>query len=362
MIEAINIKNFRCFSEIDIIGIKPLTIISGKNNIGKSSVLEALFFMYDHSNGTPFLKMNRLRGELANRSIYNTWESVFHNMNTDVPIEIDARINGIDSKLTYTKESMALLNFSKDVDKSMQTVDYLSNMASYALKMTYEKGDYIEEADYVYVAGIDHTQMVRDASYKHNGEEVAKEPMGDMVYLSNGTVRDDAGLIDLFSTLEMNNGKDKLLKILRIIDRDIDDVSLLSSNGVVQLYVKKNGLTMPFRYAGDGIMKLLDISLRLLAMPGCVILVDEIENGLHYSCLEEMWTVISEAAKINNCQIIATTHSYESITASTLGAKNSGREKEYSYIRLEKRNENNIALYYDYEDMSEAIEAELEVR
>ncbi len=362
MIESISVRNFRCFSDVEITGIKPLTLISGKNNIGKSSVLEAMFFLYDHSNGTPFLKMNRLRGEMSNRSIYNTWESVFYNMNTDMPIEISACIDGQKSDLSFSKEGIGGLNLSKDIDNSIQAVGYLSNMSSYALKMIYSREDYREEADYVYISGADQTQIVREPSYKRKGKNVPRESLGDMVYLSNTNMRDDASLIDLFSKLEMRNSKDDLLKILRIIDRDITDISVLSSNGVVQLYIKKNGITMPFRYSGDGILKLLDISLRLLGQPGCVLLVDEIENGLHYSSLKELWTAISEAARINNCQIIATTHSYESIHASVEGAKKSGREADYSYIRLERRPKGIAALNYDHEEMTEALDAELEVR
>jgi len=362
MIERLKISNFRCFSEIDISGIKPITLFSGKNNIGKSSLLEALFFMYDHANGSPFLKMNRVRGEVYNRSIQNTWESVFHNMNTDEPIVIEM-INGGDRHvLRYEKESTALLDFSKEIDRNLQTFDYLSNMSSYALKMTYEAGDYVEEADYVFVSGAEQTQIAKDIKRRRNGETVAREPLGNLTYLTNTNNREDVYLIDLFSKLEINHGKEKLIPILRIIDKDIDDVSVLSTSGVVQLYVKKNGLTMPFRYSGDGVIKLMGIALRVLADPGCVLLVDEIENGLHYSVLEELWSVIAEASKVNSCQIIATTHSYEAIRALATGAKNSSRKDDFGYIRLERKGDLIKTKKYDYEDMADALSAELEVR
>ena len=362
MIEELKIQNFRCFSEVEINGIKPITVISGKNNIGKSSVLEALFFMYDHANGTPFLKMNRVRGEAVNRSIYNTWESVFHNANTDKPIIIEMAKGGKRHVLKYEKESTALIDFSKEIDKNLQTVDFLSNMSSYALKMTYEKETYKEETDYVFVAGVEQTQLAREVSHKKNGKRVPREALENLTYLANSNNRDDANIIDLFSKLEMRNGKDKLIPILRLIDNEIDDISVLTSNGVVQLYVKKNGVSMPFRYSGDGIIKLMGIALRILADPGCVLLIDEIENGLHYSVLEEMWSVISEIAKDNNCQIIATTHSYEAISALSKGAGNADRKDDFSYIRLERVGDVITTSVYDYEDMEEALGAEIEVR
>ena len=325
-------------------------------------MLEALFFMFDHANGTPFLKMNRVRGEATNRSIQNTWESVFHNMNTDEPIIIEIEKDKKKHILKYEKESTALLDFSKEVDKTLQTVDFLSNISSYALKMTYEEGSYKEEADYVFVAGIEQTQIVRDIKRKRNGKVAPKETLENLTYLANPTNRDDTALIDLFSKLELNNGKNKLIPILKIIDNDIDDVSVLSTNGVVQLYVRKNGLTMPLRYTGDGLIKLMGIALRILADPGCVLLIDEIENGLHYSVYEELWSVIAEAAKTNGCQIIATTHSYETIAALSMGANNASRQDDFSFIRLERKGDEIITNVYKYDDMEDALYAELEVR
>lgn len=48
VIKNIKIQNFRCFEELKISGFEKINLISGKNNIGKTALLEALFI-----NSTP---------------------------------------------------------------------------------------------------------------------------------------------------------------------------------------------------------------------------------------------------------------------------------------------------------------------
>ena len=362
MIDSIKISNFRCFSEVEIDNIKPITIISGKNNVGKSSVLEAVFFMYDHASGAPFLKMNKVRGEIGNRSAQNTWESVFHNMDIDNPISIEMDISKIRHVLRYEKEPTSVLDFSKSNLGSLQTLNLLNNLSPYALKMTYEKEDYIEEADYVFVSGAEQSQLANDVIANCNGELVSREEMNELTYLTNDMLRDEIQLVDLLSDLERRNQKDKLVRILKIMDEDVTDVNVLTTNGIVQIYVKKNDLSIPIRYSGDGMMKLTDIVLRILTSPNSVLLIDEIENGLHFSMYEQLWNIIANTAKETNCQILVTTHSYECISSSLQGIEAAGRMDDFSYIRLEKNNGIIEPQQYSYSEMKNALMAEVEVR
>lgn len=362
MITALKLNNFRCFSQFEINNIKPITIISGKNNVGKSSVLEALFFIYDHASGSPFLKMNRVRGEIANRTIQNTWESVFYNMNTENPIYIEIEKSGEHHILTYEKERTSLLDFSKDNLNSVQTINLLSNISPYALKMKYRKGDYGEEADYIFVSGAEQSQLANDVVARRDGQLTQIEKLENLTYLSNSNIKDDSQLADLLSKLEIDNRKKELIDIIQIMDEEITDISVLTSNGIFQIYVKKNGLSMPIRYNGDGMLKLIDIVLRILSSPNSVLLIDEIENGLHYSMYERLWTTIAKTAQKANCQVVVTTHSYECIRASMMGIEKAERADDFCYIRLEKRNGLVVPCQYSHTEMKNAMLAELEVR
>jgi AAA15 family ATPase/GTPase len=45
MIENISIENFRCFDKTEIKGFERINLITGKNNSGKTCLLEALYFV-----------------------------------------------------------------------------------------------------------------------------------------------------------------------------------------------------------------------------------------------------------------------------------------------------------------------------
>lgn len=61
MIKTVKIKNFKQFKEFEINGLSLVNLISGKKNVGKSSLLEAIFLLIDHSDPDVFIKLNRFR-------------------------------------------------------------------------------------------------------------------------------------------------------------------------------------------------------------------------------------------------------------------------------------------------------------
>ncbi len=48
MIQSISIENFRCFDVTEIKGFERINLITGKNNSGKTCLLEALYFSLSH--------------------------------------------------------------------------------------------------------------------------------------------------------------------------------------------------------------------------------------------------------------------------------------------------------------------------
>lgn len=119
--------------------------------------------------------------------------------------------------------------------------------------------------------------------------------------------------------------EDTLLAALRTIEPGIERIAPV---GMVRgsfpgrthggVAVKLAGQRVPIGSLGDGIWRLLGIALSLVKARGGVLLVDEIDTGLHYSVLERMWRLVHETAKRLDVQVFATTHSrdcYESLAA-----------------------------------------------
>ena len=168
--------------------------------------------------------------------------------------------------------------------------------------------------------------------------------------------------MEWIGTIELKDKKEYIVDCLKMVDPTTKDIFTAAQNGLTQLYVKKQEGVFPLKYAGDGFIKLLYLLSAIIYQNNSLILIDEIENGLHYSMYAKIWEMIAKVAAENNSQIIATTHSYEHITESWKGVKASGRELDFSFHRLEKTEDETKDNCYDAEHLDVAIQSNLEVR
>jgi len=121
------------------------------------------------------------------------------------------------------------------------------------------------------------------------------------------------------------------------------------------------GRLVPLPVMGEGMVRLASLVLAIGNVPNGVVLVDEIENGLHHSILPKVWQAIGEVARQFNTQVFTTTHSLECIVAAHRAFSESERY-DFRLHRLERVNETIRAVTYDQETLEAAIETGLEVR
>lgn len=72
---------------------------------------------------------------------------------------------------------------------------------------------------------------------------------------------------------------------------------------------------MPLSFFGDAMNRIADFILRIVNNKNSLLLVDEIENGIHYENQEEIWKILFNLCEKYNVQLFATSHSYEMIEA-----------------------------------------------
>src|SRR5207237_5063953 len=104
-------------------------------------------------------------------------------------------------------------------------------------------------------------------------------------------------------------------------------------NGPVMMYcdigVKRR---IPMSQMGEGMTRLLSLVLEITNASDGIVLIDEIENGLHHSVLTKVWKAIAVAARRSDTQIFATTHSWECIKS----AHEAFLESEFYDLRLHR--------------------------
>jgi AAA15 family ATPase/GTPase len=118
---------------------------------------------------------------------------------------------------------------------------------------------------------------------------------------------------------------------------------------------------VPLRSMGEGLTRLFSITLALVNAKDGLLLIDEVESGLHYSVHTDLWRLIFQLADRLNVQVFATTHSWDCIE----GLQKSAQEEEHRdgmLIRLENRKGEIIPILFDEHRLGIATREDIEVR
>ena len=356
MIESFNIDNFKGLKELCMDGITPITLVTGHNNVGKTSLLEALFLFYHHTAPDVFAKLSNMRSGFIEPLIH-LWEPLFFQMNVDQGMSFVLQSDDeTEKKLFFKKDTSFMPSVQTPPSPDIMARLLTSVKASYTLEFRYNDKDYTEHGHFS--AAQDGIFVNVDTSLANN----ERKPMPWTLFINSSTGKVTQDLVEWIGNLEIQEKKEIALDILKMVSTDIRDIFNASQNGAVQLYIKgKNGV-IPLKYAGDGMIRLLYMMAAIVSNPDSLILIDEIENGLHYSMYAKLWEMLAKLASENRCQIIATSHSYENIAASVKGIKKAGFIGDFSLHRMEKA-EGEVKDYCFESDLLEAaIKADMEVR
>jgi hypothetical protein len=139
----------------------------------------------------------------------------------------------------------------------------------------------------------------------------------NLVYLSSsGMSMREIG--QTWDSIALTDDEDEVVKALQIIAPELEKIVLVQSpNRAAErmLMAKLSGFLrpVPFKSLGEGTVHLLGIVLAIMQARDGVVLLDEIENGVHYSVQELMWKLIMDQSSKLNVQVFATTHSWDCV-------------------------------------------------
>ncbi len=169
-------------------------------------------------------------------------------------------------------------------------------------------------------------------------------------------------IAELWDSIALTDDEQEVLKALRIVAPGIEGIGIVSSRDSTCI-VKVKGIRepIPIRSLGDGMQRMLGIALALVNAQNGILLIDEIENGLHYLIQEDLWRIVFQIAHRLNVQVFATTHSWDCITAFQEAAQAEEGE-EGVLIRLEYKKDNIVATIFDKRKLAIATRAHIEVR
>lgn len=174
---------------------------------------------------------------------------------------------------------------------------------------------------------------------------------------------------ELWDTVITEGVEDEAVRAMQILEPELEGIYFLTSKvayrsaGPAGILVATKGSRRrnPLGSYGDGMRRLLALSISLIRAKGGYLLVDEIDTGLHYSVMADMWRLVAEAARQFGVQVFATTHSFDCVRGlAWLCERYPDMRSEVSLQKIDPRLGDSVAL--DAHRVSIAVEQGLEVR
>lgn len=359
MVNSIAFDNFRGLKHMELSSLSRITLITGRNNAGKSSVLEGIFTILNGTSVNSFLSIRGLRGLPPFSDVKQLWEPVFYNMDTRNPVLLSISVNGKNYNLTFFRDDTVSPNdiVITNEKQDSRTLGFMDN--AYALKYRFSNGnDVVEEGHFYSIKPGEITK-----SQHPNNSSVSVELLSCMLLKATGPFQlTGIQLTEWYGKIELRDKQQDIIDSLRIVEPGIQAIKTIVQEGRPRLFVKTESSFLPLELAGDGLCRLLYFVLAIMQYSDSLVLIDEIENGFHYSMQKDFWKIIASAARENNCQIIATTHSYECIQNAVDGIGEAGMEDEFCLYRVEHEDGENRAFRLNGELTRFSIDRNMEVR
>jgi AAA15 family ATPase/GTPase len=350
VITALELENFKLFKKLSLPIAPRITLLGGKNDSGKTSVLEAIAIHLLRMNPNLLFLLQNWRGiPIINGDV--AWKFIFNDLDLNKAISINLKFNGINEilKLTHNNSYFpASVNSSTMIP--MQTDQLFTQSSLHA--ECHRNNQLIQESDLFAIPG----------GFTISSK-VLSNPIFSFWFLPARVRQSPEETAKAYSKLTMHKKDKDLLKILRIVEPSINELELTQIGQSPQIFVDVGlNLKIPIDQLGNGVTEILEIFLGMANNPGGVVLVDEIFQGIHYSIKPILWSAILEATDTYNCQLIATTHSYE-VLQSISQAIQEDRAKDVMYARINKdANGDSTPTVYNLEDLRGALSFEWEVR
>ncbi|MDQ7047897.1 MAG: AAA family ATPase [Sulfurovum sp.] len=279
-IKNIEIKNFKCFEDFKAEGFGRVNLIGGKNNVGKTAFMEAVYLSNSRTNLHRIIRVRYMADILL-----DLW-------------------NEIGKKF--------IENFIKEKVETYTDYEIKTNLDNLDINIIFKSSNKSTKTNYDYYYG----------------------------------------------KIIENELEDKLDNFIKEFDNSIEKFRIIKS----QAHCQKNGKFYNINEFGDGLGKFISLILLVLSSQNSIILIDEIDNGIHYTNLDKLWEIILKISKQQNVQVFATTHSKECIESYARVAKKL-EDEEIVFIELGKNKESEIkAMVYPYEWLLDEVEQNHEVR
>ncbi len=367
----LTIKGFRGIDKLSILRLGRVTLLAGKNGVGKSTVLEAVRVYAARGRYSTLSRLLWDREEVAVttdegsdirlapdlRSLFHGWDV---SQNTSILIGPSNVTDHLTIKTTtLIGEQTDFFDPETDfVPKQVLQVEYGGNEQILPWSVTLDES----------FASLSHiTATVRRILRQYNKEEppteIECESLGPGLPNNNDLSR-------YWDSVALTDDEERAVNALRMVfGKQIVDMAVIGDHQAIgrtigqraMVRIKEHERPIPLKSLGDGALRLFGVALALANSRGGFLLIDEAENGIHHSLQRDYWRMVLQTAHENKVQVLATTHSWDCVTGFAQAATEL-EDVEGVLVRLSRSNGELRAIEYPEEELAIAAEQGIEVR
>ena len=363
--KSLKIENFRGISSLEVDGLARVNLFVGRNNCGKTSVLEAMFLLTGMSNPELFPKIEEWRGLILKQG--SELRDFFYNQKHE-----DGFVLSGNQETGYRKLSVYPLVGNLDVRLiPASPLNNPNNGNARGAAPTRITSSAIDQS----LTGLE-LQFDRPGSDSpyiarlhlgRQGEVPQLHIQHDNKYKETilGRFLHRGGLCEpsLIDSMLNEKRKDEIVKWLQSIEPKVHDIRI-GLGGVVAVDIGLDHF-LPINHLGDGLIRILAILASIHGTTKGIFLVDEVENGLHVASIKRLWEMVLQHSKQTGTQVFMTTHSQDVIEGLRQASKSESIETQDSAacFWLKKCASDQVKAYrYSTEELDKALNADIDIR
>ena len=309
MLKTLALHQYRGFASYRLTDLKCVNLLVGMNNCGKTSILEAVDLLVSGGSISALQDSAVRRGELdEDVSYYGADIShVFHGHQCTPGAHFELSSSDSTSRLTATILRLDEVGEALEQWESMTKRRRLDSDDEpvVAFGLSLDSGD---QQPIVLPIAENGSFLDRFLRRVARYERSKKAPVRFLDF-------EPSSMRTTWNAVVAEGRETDIVKAMSILMPEIDSVHFLAGARRQGILVGQRNARprLPIGSYGDGMRRLLAVSLALVAMENGCLLIDELDTGLHWTVMKDMWRLVVESAQRYKVQVFATTHSYDCI-------------------------------------------------
>jgi predicted ATPase len=370
MITELKLKQYRGFTQYKLASLARVNLLVGKNNSGKTSILEAVRLLGAGGDARVLTAIARQRGEVlydieereSRRSVYADISHFFYG-------HVFAPGSGftLSADDDFGMVNVEVVALAELADTQPMLFDDMALRSGLGIRI-WDGGGTLTRARSAVVLPTEEGALSYDQALRYSRATKWKADEAIVNFISQDSL-DRGAMSEFWDRIVTESREQDVVKAMRILEPQLESIVFLSGDRMLRSETRGGILVgfqgvkgrLPLGSFGEGMRRMLALAISLAKSQGGILLVDEIDTGLHYSIMGDMWLLVVEAAIRYDIQVFVTTHSFDCIRGlAWLCGHHPNLQREVSLQKIEHELDQAVAL--DAEQIMIAVEQNLEVR